>query len=358
MATAPLNPPALGSIGRQLTSAEYQSIADQLRRGGTNVTVAGKTYGVYQPQFRSQILAQYPAAPAETTALGQMAKVDPASEALRQQLAGSYATPLSQAQAPSAGQLQSYLDIYRQIDPTAYAGAQALGSQVMGNVALGSQLDPITQMQLQQQVRAAQGARGNVYGTPQLVEEAMTTGQAGLALQQQREQAAQSYLQSGVGLGSTALNMYQQNLANLRAAQQGAQSYLASGVTPYQAGAGYLGAAQQAGAAASAGGPVYQPAALGSPYSYLNPQYGQQTSATWLGYFQALQNQYAQNYAMNRSQGGGAGGALAGGLSGALSGAVGGATLGSVIPGVGTLVGAGIGALAGGGLGAIGGYSR
>jgi hypothetical protein len=84
--------------------------------------------------------------------------------------------------------------------------------QAQTQAALGSQLDPVTARQVEQQTRLGQVARGNVYGTPQMVEEAMTTGQAGLALQQQRQQqlgtalgAQQSYLGAGLRLDDTAM---------------------------------------------------------------------------------------------------------------------------------------------------------
>src|SRR5215472_2874477 len=55
----------------------------------------------------------------ESMALGQMAQIDPASEALRQQLAGSYLGPLAQGTGPpSAAAIQSYLDTYGQVDPS------------------------------------------------------------------------------------------------------------------------------------------------------------------------------------------------------------------------------------------------
>lgn len=340
-----------------------------------------QTMGFGQPtagQLGPQMAANAPAP--ETMALQQLGQIDPATEALRQQLAQSYATPLAQgAGPPSAGTIQSYLNTYQQLDPTTFAALQALGPQYQSQLgatgqalniaqqqeALGPTLDPLSQMQIQQAVRAAQGARGNVYGTPQLVEEAMTQGQAGLQLQQQRYQnllsalgqqqsalgAQQSYLGSGVTPGAIGLNLYQQNLANLRAAQQGALSYLGSGQTPYAAGAGYLANAQQQGAAAAQGGPTYSPAGLASPYSYMNPAYGQQTAATSLGYYNQMANLYGTQLAYGGGQQqGGLGGAAGGALSGAASGAL----AGSVIPGVGTA----LGAIGGGLLGGLGGYFK
>ena len=407
----------------------------------------------------------------ETQAQKQMAQIDPASEALRTQLAGSYAAQMSQAQNPTAAQYQSYLDMYKQVDPAGYAQRQAMtqqtGNQVtaaqgqlgqanqnlaqiqqyVSNVTgqaptsiadalakfkqidpqgyasigalntsedaslkqatdqlnLGSQLDPVTARQVEQQTRLGQAARGNVYGTPQMAEEAMTTGQAGLALQQQRQAAAQAaqnnmqsyltsgatygaagnqlynqglanqqnayglqntalgadqaalggvqsalggqqnWLSSGQDLGSVGMSLYQQGLGNLQNAQAGALNYLGSGQTPYQAGASYLNQANQNAAAAAQGGPVYQPAALGSTTQAAQiPQYGLdigQQSQNWYNSLQAYSN---QGGAATKNKGAAA-------ATGALSGAASGAAAGTMAyPGIGTAIGAGVGALAGG----------
>ena len=216
--------------------------------------------------------AQDPAAAnqPETNALAQMAQIDPASETLRTALAQSYLTPLQQAKTPSAADYQTYLDQFKQLDPEEYAQRAGLATSMdsylksaQAEAALGSQLDPVTARQVQQQTRAGQAARGNVYGTPQMVEEAMTTGQAGMALKQQRQAALasalggqQSYLGAGLGLGDTALGLYNQGQANLRSAQGGALSYLGSGQTPYQAGNAYVQQAYGNAANAAQGGPV------------------------------------------------------------------------------------------------------
>jgi hypothetical protein len=312
----------------------------------------------------------------EQVALQQMAQIDPASEALRQQLAASYASPLAAAGnvpmpvtptmgPPSAAALQSYLNAYGQIDPTGLAATQQLETALSQQAALGSQLDPVTQMQVEQATREAQLARGNVYGTPQLVQEAMTTGQAGLALQQQRQQALQSYLTSGAAPGVLANQLYQQGLANyqnqynqylnawnagqgnLRAAQAGAMGYLGSGITPYQAGANYVSNANQMAALAAQGGPVYQPQGPSSYYTGAGtssfPQYGLDISQIGNQYMQAMNYGQYQQAALNQPRGGGAGGAAGGALQGAASGALTGAATGPW----GALIGAGVGALGG-----------
>ena len=298
----------------------------------------------------------------ETQAQKQLAQIDPQSEALRSQLAASYQDPNTAAN-PTAAQYQSYLNTFQQVDPTEYAERQNLASgmdsylkQMQDQNALGSQLDPVTAHQVEQQTRAGQAARGNVYGTPQMVEEAMTTGQAGLALQQQRQAALssalgqqQSYLGSGLGLGDTAMSLYQQGLSNKSNAQQNALSYLSSGQTPYQVGSAYLNNAQGNAANAAQGGPVYNPASLGAGNlgtAQQAPQYGLDVGAQSQNYFNSLNNAYGGNQAgAGKNQ-------TVSAATGALSGAASGATAGSAAGPYGTVIGGAVGAVAGG----LGGY--
>ena len=307
----------------------------------------------------------------ETQALKQMAQIDPASEALRQSVASSYLPQLKQisglvsqvtGQAPTSA--ADALAKYQQLDPQSYAAMQQLGGsessylkQATDQLNLGSQLDPVTARQVEQQTRAAQAARGNVYGTPQMAEEAMTTGQAGLALQQQRQQAAQaaqgnmqSYLTSGATLGATGTNLYQQGLSNQtqalglqQNANQSALGYLGSGQTPYQAGASYLNQANQNAGTAAQGGPVYQPAALGSTTQAAQiPQYGLDIGQQSQNWYNSLQAYSGSTGAPTKNPGvAAATGALSGAASGAMAGT-------AAYPGIGTAIGAGVGALAGG----------
>jgi hypothetical protein len=315
--------------------------------GQLNTAVANLRGGT-GPNAAPQIGGAGSAQP-ESVALQQMAQIDPQTEALRQALSGSYLGTLQQGlNAPSAEQMQSYLQTYGQVDPTMLAARQQLGGALAQQSALGTQLDPEMQREIEQQVRSSQAARGNVYGTPQLVEEAMTRGQAGLALQQQRQQALQGFLSSGQDIGSTALGLYQQGLANYRGAQQAALGYLGSGQTPYQAGAGYLNTAEQRAASAAGGGPSYQPQGPSGYYTGTGtqsfPQYGLDMSQLANQWMQGLNYGQYTGYSMQpqqRNQGGAAAsGALQGAASGALTGAAGGPW--------GALIGAGVGAVAGG----------
>lgn len=282
--------------------------------------------------------------PPETVALGQMGQIDPQSEALRQKLAGSYLTPLGQGAAPTADQFTSLLKTYGQVDPTSAAARTKLGTDLAAQEALGTQLDPATQRQLEQQTRLAQGARGNVYGTPQMVEEAMTTGQAGLALQQQRQQALQGYLTSGASTGDLAMNLYDQQQNQLRASQGAALGYLGSGQTPYQAGASYLNTAEQRAAGAAQGGVGYNPQGPSGYYTGAGassfPQYGIDTSQT-------ASNWYNLMNAYNQPQGGSSGNKTGSMATGALGGAMSGGMAGMAAGPYGALIGAGLGAIGG-----------
>ena len=321
-----------------------------------NIDAAGKHIPVSDQDAQKM---GFQSANPETNALKQMGQVDPQSEALRTSLGKSYADTLAQAQNPQAKDYQSYLNLFKQTDPEEYAQRQGMATSMdkflasqQADYALGSQLDPVSQMQVEQQARAGQAARGNLYGSGQAAVEAMTTGQAGQALKQQRmtnlQQALggqQSYLGSGLGLGSTAMQLYQQGLANKSQAQQAGLSYLSSGQTPYQAGASYVSNAEGTAGNAAQGGPQYNPSSLGTSYSgsaQSAPQYGLDVGSQSQNYFNSLNNSY----------GGGGGGstknrAVSAG-TGALSGAMAGATAGSVVPGYGTAIGAVVGAAAGG----------
>jgi hypothetical protein len=356
----------------------------------------------------------------ESLALRQMQQIDPVSEALRGGLGASYLANLGGgppapqfggmpkfgldlsrgAAAPAAGDVQSYLNLYKQIDPQGYAQRVALAGgmdkfvqNAQAQAALGSQLDPGTIREVEQGTRAAQIARGNVYGTPQLVAETMARGSAGeqrLLQRQQMLQSAlgqqQSYLGSGLGLGDVANTLYNQGYnrylqgygaqtgaalqgygaqlqgwqaqQNARLQSQGAAlGYLGSGQTPYQAGASYLNMAQQNAAQAAQGGPQYQPAALGQQYTGAGapsfPQYGLDMSQLAGNWYNNINQANLQAYGLQQAYGQRGGGGM-GAATGALGGAASGALAGSAMGPWGTLIGAGVGAAAGG----LSGYSR
>jgi hypothetical protein len=308
----------------------------------------------------------------ESVALQQMAQIDPTSEALRQALGQSYLTNLAaRPSAPAAGDVQSYLDLYKQIDPQGYAQRVALAGgmdqfvqNAQAQAALGSQLDPGTIREVEQGTRAAQIARGNVYGTPQLVAETMARGSAGEQRMLQRQQMLQSalgqqqsYLGSGLGLGDVANTLYNQGYNRFLQGQGAALGYLGSGQTPYQAGASYYDRAQQQAAMAAQGGPQYNPASLGQQYTGAGapsfPQYGLDMSQLAGNWYNNINQANLQAYGLGQAYGQKRGSGM-GAATGALGGAASGALAGSAAGPWGTLIGAGVGAVAGG----LSGYSR
>lgn len=339
-------------VNGQPRTIEGDINADQLYQAFQQGQVG---FGNYQAAGPQQPAGQIGATvQPETVALGQMAQVDPVTEALRQQLASSYLTNLQQGPtAPSAADVQSYLNTYQQIDPTGYAARQQLESALAQQSALGTQLDPETAREIDQATLQAQTARGNVYGTPQLVQQAMTRGEAGLALQQQRQQALQSYLTSGASIGDIANSLYNQGYSRYLQGQQAALGYLGSGQTPLAAATGYINNAQNQAAAAAQGGPAYNPQQLSSYYTGTGvssyPQYGLDISQLAGNYYNNMNQANLQAYGLQQAysqQGGGQGGAIGGGIGTAL-----GSVVGSIVPGVGTAIGGAIGGALGGAAG-------
>jgi hypothetical protein len=88
-----------------------------------------------------------------------------------------------------------------EIGATTTQETEALRRQIEGEaaaqLALGSQLGAEEQRQYQQAARAAQTARGNIFGVAPAVEEAVTTGAAGEQRRLARYGAANQFLSSG-----------------------------------------------------------------------------------------------------------------------------------------------------------------
>ena len=82
-------------------------------------------------------------------------------------------------------------------DPATEALRRDIQDKITAQVALGSQLDAEERRQYEQAARAAQTARGNIFGVAPAVEEAVTTGLAGEARMKERLGAASSFLSSG-----------------------------------------------------------------------------------------------------------------------------------------------------------------
>jgi hypothetical protein len=259
---------------------------------------------------------------------------------MRAQLATGFGETLKQGKNLTPALFKSYLDREAALDPKAAAARAALESQVYGDVALGAQLDPATLREIQQQVRAAETARGNVRGVAPAALEAMTTGQAGLALRQQRQQAALQYLQSGQSASERARALFSQEQTYLQNVRQQALGYLGSGQTAYDVGSRYLAGAEQAAAGAAAGGvmPAGQSIYGGLPQTTYSP----------MGIAQTYESGVRDYMRLGVGSSGGSPNKTAGALTGALGGAASGAAAGAAFGGWGAIPGAIIGGVMGG----------
>ena len=106
-------------------------------------------------------------------------------------------------------------------DPTGYEVREMLGEKAKRGLELGSQLSPEMAAQVEEREQAAQAARGNIYGTAPAAAEAMSMGDAGFRLEQQRLANAASFLS-----GTTPIAQFGQ----ISGAQQGASPFNPVGI--------------------------------------------------------------------------------------------------------------------------------
>ena len=117
--------------------------------------------------------------------------------------------------------IQQRMEELKAADPTGYEVRQMLGEAAKEDLALGSQLSPEMRNQVEQQERAAQAARGNIYGSAPAAAEAMAVGDAGFRMRQQRLANAASFLS-----GTTPVSQFGQ----ISGAQGGASPFNPVGI--------------------------------------------------------------------------------------------------------------------------------
>jgi hypothetical protein len=169
----------------------------------------------------------------EERASQQLYQIDPdsyrTSVALGQQYREMATAPVGETKSAQTEQLRSNLE-----------------QEAINQLALGSQLGAEEQRQYQQAARAAQTARGNIFGVAPAVEEAVTTGAAGEQRKLARYGAATQFLASGQNT-SDALKA---DLAFRDALLQGrlgaASGFIAGGPSLYNLGQARTGAQQSA----------------------------------------------------------------------------------------------------------------
>jgi hypothetical protein len=152
----------------------------------------------------------------EERASQQLRQIDPesydTSVALGRKYRETATAPIGQTQSAQTEAFRAELEKgYRdystsQIGATTTAETEALRRRIegeaMSQLSLGAQLGAEEQRQYQQAARAAQTARGNIFGVAPAVEEAVTTGRAGEERKLARYGAASQFLSSGETTGA------------------------------------------------------------------------------------------------------------------------------------------------------------
>lgn len=181
----------------------------------------------------------------EERTIAQINEIDPTVGATVRALSKQYqamaTTPLGQTQNAQTEAFRAELEKgYRDyskspIGATTTAETEALRrrieSEAMAQLSLGAQLGAEEQRQYQQAARAAQTARGNIFGVAPAVEEAVTTGRAGEERKLARYGAASQFLSSGQTTGDAlARDVQLRNALQQSKLGAGAQ-FMASGQT-------------------------------------------------------------------------------------------------------------------------------
>ena len=169
----------------------------------------------------------------EERATQQLRQIDPESYktavALGQRYRQMATQPIGQTVSPQTEQLRSQLE-----------------QEAINQLQLGSQLGAEEQRQYQQAARAAQTARGNIFGVAPAVEEAVTTGAAGEQRKLARYGAAAQFL----GSGQTTSDALKADIAFRDALLQNrlgaASGFIAGGPSLYNLGQARTGAQQAA----------------------------------------------------------------------------------------------------------------
>ena len=193
-----------------------------------------KPIAVGTPEAASQITSfrEYLQLP-EERATEQLRQIDPKSYetavALGQKYREMATAPIGETKSAQAEQLRSNLE-----------------QEAINQLALGSQLGAEEQRQYQQAARAAQTARGNIFGVAPAVEEAVTTGLAGEQRKLARYGAATQFLASGQNTSDALKSDIAFRDALLQNRLGAASGFIAGGPSLYNLGQARTGAQQGA----------------------------------------------------------------------------------------------------------------
>jgi len=305
----------VAGIQQRLTAA--QTLLDQLPKGDARYTSSK----VYVDQLKSDlnsvteaitgadkqikefkpITVGAPEAASQITSFREYLQLpeERATEQLRQIDPESYQTAVTLGQR------------YRQmamapIGPTASAQAEQLRSnleqEAINQLALGSQLGAEEQRQYQQAARAAQTARGNIFGVAPAVEEAVTTGLAGEQRKLARYGAATQFLASGQNTSDALKSDIAFRDALLQNRLGAASGFIAGGPSLYNLGQSRTGAQQGAfqnyiqANQALPGGFNQQPSTVGNFYQATQPGTAVDLTNTFANLYGSQANYLSSTY--------------------------------------------------------------
>ena len=304
------------------TQKTIDSILTQLATVQKDTLEAQRLYEGYQPisgQAATSALSKFRESlrlPEERT-LNQIEQIDPTIGATVRGLAKQYQTI---AETP--------------LGPTTTAQTEELRNTIeqeaLNQLRLGSTLGAEERRGYEQAARAAQTARGNIFGLGPAVQEAANIGAAAEQRKLARYGAAASFLGSGETTGAaTARDLGLRNA--LEQSRLGAaQGFIASGPTMYNLASQRLGTQQGllnnylAASAPQATGGFQATASAANPYAYVNPNAGFLGAQNAASIYNTLADYQAKTY-----------GAYAGAVASQPSGAQ---QFGAIASGVGSLI--------------------
>ena len=190
--------------------------------------------------------------------------------------------------------------------PTTTAQTEELRSnleqEALNQLKLGSTLGAEEQRQYQQAARAAQTARGNIFGVAPAVQEAVETGAAGEARKLARYGAASQFLSSGETTGAALARDTSLRNALEQSRLGAAQQFAASGPSIYNLSSQRLGQQQNllnnylaASAPQGTAGFATSPTATAG-YQYVNPNAGFQGAQNAASIYNTLSNYASDTY--------------------------------------------------------------
>jgi len=276
------------------TQKSIDSLTSELAQAQKDTLEAKNLYEGYQPisgEQATSALSKFRESlrlPEERT-LAQIETIDPTIGATVRGLAKQYQT---MAETP----------LEATTNPETEAFRRDVEQRIASQVALGSQLGAEEQRQYQQAARAAQAARGNIFGVAPAVEEAVTTGLAGEQRLQARLGAAQGFLASGQTMSdATARDVGLRN-ALTQSRLGAAQGFIASGPTMYNLASQRLGTQQGmlnnylAASQPLQTGQFQGASSAANPYGYVNPNAGFAGAQNAAGIYNTLADYASQTY--------------------------------------------------------------